>query len=257
MLTRQQNKMPTSGGGSSYNARFDELESKLDKILELNASTNTLLNSVVQRMDAFDGRMENLVGEMHDQGVKLDTQENRVSKLERKMQLATDYIDQLENRHRQNNLRLLNVPEREERDLPMITFLVKTLKEKWSLTLKEEDFERAHRVGPIKDNAKHPRAIIFKLHHFQKKLQILKQAKGRQDGSNFRVVTDMSAQTRARRAEFWPLREQLHRLNVKTFLRHPATLCVEDGGTVMSFGSFEEAKVELQQKYPSIIKNNP
>lgn len=241
-----------SGGGPSYNARFDEIESELDKLLELNSSINTLLNAVVQRVDALDTRMETLMGEMHNQGVNLDSQEKRVLALEKKLQQATDYIDQLENRHCQNNLRLLNVLEREEKDMSMIIFLVKTFEEKWSLMLKEEDFERAHCVGPIKDNAKYPWAIIFRLHHYQEKLQILKLSRERQDGCNFRVVTDMSAQLRSRRTEFWPLREQLHRLKIKTYIRHPATLCVEDDGKVMSFSSLEEAKGELKRKHPSV-----
>lgn len=88
-----------------------------------------------------------------------------------------EYIDQLENRNRQNNLRLLNVPEGVEEDNQMIPFLIDIFEQKWSLDVKEEDFERAHRVGIRKETAKHPRAIIFKLHHFQKKLEILKGSK--------------------------------------------------------------------------------
>ena len=249
MLTRQQTKKENV---ASYNARFDELETKLDKLLDLNTSMNTLLNSVVQRVDALDTRTEMLTGEIHEQGIKLNSQENRVSELEEKLQQAFEYIDQLENRHRQNNLKLLNVPEGEEKDMSMITFLIKIFEEKWGLKLKEEDFDRAHRVGPLRDNAQYPRAIIFKLHQYQKKLHILKVAKGRLNGSSLRVVTDISAQLRSKRAAFWPVREQLHRLNIKTFMRHPAILCVEDGGKMTSFKSLEEAKEELKRKYPSV-----
>ena len=56
-----------------------------------------------------------------------------------------DVIDQLENRHRQNDLRLLNVPEKEESGSTMIDFLVKTYMEKWKLLHVADDFERAHR----------------------------------------------------------------------------------------------------------------
>ena len=116
-------------------------------------------------------------------------------------------------------MRILNVPEKEEKDLSMIPSLIKLFEEKWSLTLKEEDFERAHHVGVIKDNTKYPRAIIFKLHHYQKKLEILKITRGSQVGCNFKVVTDMSIQLCRKRAELWLLREQLHRLNLKTYIR--------------------------------------
>lgn len=145
--------------------------------------------------------MEAQTGEMHNQGVKLDSQEKRVAELEDKLQQTMEYIDQLKNRHRQNNLRILNVPEKKEQDQPMIRFLIKLFEEKWSLTLKEEDFERAHRVGVIKVNAKYPWAIIFKLHHYHKKLEILKKTRGGQEGCNFKVVMDMSTQLCRKRAE--------------------------------------------------------
>lgn len=75
-------------------------------------------------------------------------------------------------RHRKNNLRLLNVLEGDEKDLFLMicsfmpSYLVKTLAEKWNLKLKEEDFEKTHRIGPAKDTSKYSHAIIFKLHHF-------------------------------------------------------------------------------------------
>lgn len=249
MQTRSQAEMQ---GPTSFNARFDELETRQGKLLELSTSNNTLLNSVVRRVDKIDTRTEVLTGELHDQGVKLDLQEKRVAELEGKLQQSMEYIDQLENQHRQNNLRMLNVPEKEEKDQPMIHFLIKLFEEKWSLTLKEQDFERAHRVGVIKDNVKHPRAIIFKLHHYHKKLEIWKKTRGGQEGCNFKVVMDMLIQLRRKRAEMWPLREQLHRLNLKTYIWHPAILCVDDGGRVKSFKTLEEAKEELKHTYTSI-----
>lgn len=96
------------------------------------------------------------------------------------------------------------------------------------LSKRRMDFERVHRVGVIKDNVKHPRAITFELHHHHKKLEIWKKTRGGQEGCNFKEVTDISIQLRKKRAETWPLREQLHRLNLKTYIRHPTILCVDE-----------------------------
>lgn len=235
-----------------YNARFDALDSKLNKLLDVNTSTNTLLDSAIKRIEALENRFERTLAEVHDCAVSVEAQENRTGALEKKLQEALDRIDQLESRHRQNNLRLINVPEGNEKDLPMSSFIIKILAERWNLKLKEDDFERAHRVGPMREAAKYPRAIIFKMHHFQKKLYIWRGSRGPRDGSNVRVVPDMSTSVREKRREFWPLRDQLHQMNIKTFLKYPATLHVEDGDTVTSFTTPEKAKVELQKKYPSI-----
>lgn len=151
--TRQQRQKMAGAGetveaGIDYNARFDGLESKLNKLLQVNTSTNILLDSAVKRIEALETRFESAMAEVHDYGVLVEAQVSRTGALEKKLQDALDHIDQLENRHRQNSLRLLNVLEGSEKDLPMSAFLVKTFAEKWKLELKEEDFERAHRVGP-------------------------------------------------------------------------------------------------------------
>lgn len=53
-------EMPTNA------ARFDELENKLDKLLEMHKDTNTLISSLVKRVDSLDHRMEVFTGEIHD-----------------------------------------------------------------------------------------------------------------------------------------------------------------------------------------------
>lgn len=243
--------LPARQTNTSMNTRL-EIDAKLDKILESNISTKHLLDTLLQRVNSLDEHVETLTGKTHDNEVGIEAQKTRVTELEKKLDQAMEYINQLENRNRQNNLRLLNVPEGQEEDNKMIPFLIDIFQQKWSLDLKEEDFERAHRVGIRKETAKHPRAIIFKLHHFQKKLEILKGSKKKSDGCVFRVVPDMSAQLRTRRAAFWALREQLHQQKIKTFFRGPATLCVDDGETVVNFGTLEEAKKELKRQYPTI-----
>lgn len=137
--------------------------------------------------------------------------------------------------------------------MSMLIFLVKRLAEKWKVELKDKDFEWAHRLGPVRDSSKYSRAVIFKLHHYQKRLHIWRETRRQQEDGNPRVVPDMSGVQREKRKAFWPLREQLHQQGVKTFLKYPATMHVEDGEQVKQvFTSPEKAKLELQKKYPSI-----
>lgn len=133
---------------------------------------NTLSSSVAQQVDALDKKTETLMGNMHEQVVKQDSHQRCITELENKLQLAMDYIDQ--NRHSQHNLRLLNVPESLEGNVGMIGFLVKLLHKEWKVKVKEEDFENAPRLGPLKENVRFPCTIIFKMHHLQKKILTLK-----------------------------------------------------------------------------------
>ncbi len=81
---------------------------------------------------------------MHEQVVKQEAHQRHIIEPENKLQLAMDYIDKLENRHHQNNLRLLKVPESLEENVGMFAFLVKLLDKEWKIKVKEEDFESAH-----------------------------------------------------------------------------------------------------------------
>lgn len=236
----------------SLGVKLNDLTSKMDKLVDLSTANNTLLNSVVKRVEGPETNVEINADALHDTEGKLNSQDERVSHLENKLQRAMEMIDQLENRHRQNNLRLLNVPEKEESGRQMIAFLVKFFKEKWDLQLEENDFERAHRLGLIRDNQRYPRSIILKLHHFQKKQLILNSCRTSPNDCDFRVVPDISAQLQARRAEFWPLRKQLHQLGLKTYFWYPAVLWVEGGGEKKSFNSLDQALEQLKRNYPLI-----
>lgn len=232
----------------------EETQSKLDKLLAFQSLANSMLNTVVTRIDSMERNLEVLTSDLHGQGTKLDQQEKRITELERKLQQAMDDVDQLENRHRQNNLRLLNLPEGEEKD-DMTAYLVSILSEKWNLLMKKEDFERAHRVGIKKSDAKFPRTVVFKVHHYQKKVEILRavgKAGPRVGDQTVRIVQDMSIQLRRKRSEFWPLIQQLRKLQINHQLRQ-ATLHVWDGGHKMAFSSPEKAKEELRKSFSSII----
>ena len=70
MHTRSQTgEMPASNA-----QRFDDLESKLDKLLELQTATNTLMSSLTTRVDSIDNKLEKVDGEAHEHATQLSTQ---------------------------------------------------------------------------------------------------------------------------------------------------------------------------------------
>ncbi len=71
---------------------------------------------------------------------------------------------------------------------------------------------------PFKENACFPCTIILKLNHLQKKILILEAVRERGESSElpkYRITLDISTQLRRKWGAFWPLREQLHKLDIK------------------------------------------
>lgn len=255
MNTRSSNKpaMPTNA------ARFDDLESKLDKLLEMQTAANTLMASLVKRLDSSDLKVEVITGEVHQHGVQLEDQQTTIEALKKELAQAADHIDILENRQREKNLNILDVPEQSEKTLGMIPFLVNLFETEWGLKLVEMDFEKAHRLGSLKSTR--PRAIIFRVQHFQTRSKILQAVKERrskkqdseEDSSKYptyRIIPDSSALVRKKRDAFWPLRERLHKLDITTRIKFPATLVVVDGEDQWMFSTVEEAETEMNKRYP-------
>ena len=223
---------------------------KLDLILEK-------LGRMETRMDSFEHSAGVMRGDIFNNASRIDELEEKLTETEEKLDQALDELDQLNNRHRENNCRLLNVDEGAEEALGIFPFLVNFMKEECDLELKEKDFEKAHRLGRQREDQKYPRAIIFKMNHFQKKLAILKATKDTLKEGKYRIVPDMSDRLRRRRNDFWPLREQLHAMEIKTFFKGPATLHVEDGERVLKFDTLAAAKKRLKRSYPGLKWGKP
>ena len=204
--------MPTSNA-----ARFDELENKLDTLLEMHSTTNALITTLVTRVDSIEQKFESVSGDLHDQAIRIDNHQELIAKLQKNLDHAMEHIDTLENRQREKNLKLLAVAENLEDNSGLIPFLIQLLEIEWGIKLKSTDLEKAHRLGRLDKASRNPRPIIFSVSNFQTKLQILKDgtkrwANGREP-SKYRIVPDISQQLRKKRDAFWPLREQLHKLN--------------------------------------------
>lgn len=163
MNIRSSNKpeMPTNA------PRFDDLESKLDKPLEMQTTANTLLASLLKRLHSSDLKAEVITGEVRQHGVQLEDQQATLEALTKELAEAAGHIDILENRQREKNLKILDISEQSEKTHGMIPFLVNLFETEWGLKLVEMDFEKAHRLGSLKSSR--PRANIFRVQHFQTK----------------------------------------------------------------------------------------
>lgn len=65
-------------------ARFDDWKSKLDKLLTLQASTNTIVSSLSTRVDSIDHKLGVINGELHTHATQLSAQQKLIDELQKK-----------------------------------------------------------------------------------------------------------------------------------------------------------------------------
>ena len=83
--------------------------------------------------------MESYRGEINDHTVKLDNQQGYITELRKNLDQAMEYINLPENRQREKNLKLLDVPGWLGKGTEIIPFLGKLLNTEWGLSLSEAD----------------------------------------------------------------------------------------------------------------------
>uniref|UniRef100_A0A3Q1C1U7 L1 transposable element RRM domain-containing protein n=1 Tax=Amphiprion ocellaris TaxID=80972 RepID=A0A3Q1C1U7_AMPOC len=177
-------------------------------------------------------------------------------------------VDDLENRSRRSNLRLVGLPEFKEQG-DMCAFL-----EKWILkTLGQDNFpqppviERAHRVGgPIRGHAPgsrestaRPRAVVMKFLNFADKVRVIQAARKKGnifvDNNKVMFFPDLSSDLLKRRKVFDPVRKELASHSIRGLrygIIYPATLLVTVRGRRHTFDTKSGAETFL---YPTRTDN--
>ena len=139
-------------------------------------------------------------------------------------------VDDLENRSRRLNLRVVGIPERVEGSNP-VAFITHFLEEifgekKFSTPL----LARAHRLGPAKSEAngnQRPRVFIVAFHNFQDKQRIIVQRRQREmefRGNSVSPGWDVSAELGRKQAAFMEVKALLYAKRVNFRMVYPARL---------------------------------
>lgn len=196
-----------------------------------------------QSVLALVARMDSVMSEQREQKRAINDHSSQLETMEKK-------LAELEDRSRQNNIRLVGLPEGIEGGDP-IGFIQKAIKD-WfpSLANSEIEVERAHRIyRAAKDPRNSPRVFIFKLLRYQDRQRLLKASRSHgpisSSGSTLRFFVDYSAFTSRRRMSFAPIQKSLRAAGVESFLIYPAQLKVTAAGTVHLFSSPQEAEALL------------
>lgn len=145
-------------------------------------------------------------------------------------------LDDLENRSRRCNIRIVGLPEGSEGTNPVAFFrtwlpeLVKVSFKSGSVKL-----DRCHRALTCRPlPGQRPRAVIVKLHSYQDKVLIMQAARKAQslvyNGAPIMIFEDFSIAVVRKRQEFYPVKQQLKEKGIPFAMLYPAVLRVSHGG---------------------------
>lgn len=167
-------------------------------------------------------------------------------------------LDEMENRSRRDNVRLIGLPERSEGANP-IAFLEKWLGE----LIGKESFSasfsiiRAHRI-PFRAPSEggHPRPLLLRFLNYQDKVTLLRKIREAGEvffkGAKISFYSDFSPDLQRRRAEFTQAKRNLQKFKLPYALLYPARLRVAALGETLFFNSPAEVEKWLKDNREKI-----
>ncbi|XP_075315187.1 uncharacterized protein l1td1 [Odontesthes bonariensis] len=160
-----------------------------------------------------------------------------LEQLEKANAVLASKADDLENRSRRQNLRIVGLPEGTEGSLPL-DFVSQLLQAVIGDDIfpKPPELDRAQRTpAPKPTQGQRSRALIVRFHRFQDKERVLCWARSQKGDIKFndnRILffPDFSAALARRRAAFRDIKAKLYKDGIVFALRHPARLCITIDG---------------------------
>lgn len=224
-------------------------------------SCNASLAALTQHMGDLKNDMGHVRQDLRKINERVKEAEERISRVEDQLPTLSQTVkthtqqinslllkvDDLENRSRRSNLRLVGVPEKEEGRDPVAYF------ERWLLEVVGRNIlssffaiERAHRVpARAPPPGAPPRPILMKLLNFRDRDAILRAAREKGDftiqGHKVSLYPDFSNEIQKRRMQFLDVKKRLRNVGVPYAMQYPAKLRVVALGSTHFFDSPVEA----------------
>ncbi|KAG9266222.1 LINE-1 type transposase domain-containing protein 1 [Astyanax mexicanus] len=174
--------------------------------------------------------------------------ESKLMELLKENVTLTSKVDDLENRSRRQNLRIIGLPEGSEGQSPS-TFISQLLVEIMGEEIfpQPPELDRAHRALVAKPaQGERPRAVIVRFHRFQEKERALRWAREHPStmyqGKKILFFPDMSSSLARRRAAFKGIKAKMYKDGVAFALLYPARLRITIGGKHSFFETPAEAE---------------
>lgn len=220
---------------TDFKTSFATLEVRLDKI-------QSTITEYGQRVDSLESHVE-----LQDQRIQA-LEESCVALAASNTKLTAKVID-LESRSRRNNIRIIGLPESIEGPRPTSFFadlLTEVLGDQ--ILQSPPELDRAHRTLTAKPQpGSRPRPVIIRLHRYQIKEQIIREARKNRGklqyrGSPIQIFEDYTPEVAEERAKYRAVMAELYNLALRPALLFPARLQITlENGAKKRFASPEEA----------------
>lgn len=191
--------------------------SKLDGVL-------TAINDIKKDIHDFGGRLTEAEQRISTAEDNIDAVQKNVRAHGSQIELLSSRLDDLENRHRRNNLWLVNLPEKAE-GTNAVKFLEEWLLEVFGTSLPSPVIiERAHRIGrPPAAEQRYPRVLIMKFLNFCDRQRVIEAARKMKtvlyQQHKVMFFPDFSMEVRKQRRQFDSVKKRLQELNIDYRLR--------------------------------------
>uniref|UniRef100_K7E5L0 L1 transposable element RRM domain-containing protein n=1 Tax=Monodelphis domestica TaxID=13616 RepID=K7E5L0_MONDO len=182
-------------------------------------------------------------------------QNKKNEKIEENVKHLIHKTDDLENRSRRDNLRIIGLPEDHDKRKILDIILEEIIQENCPKILEQEgkvEIERIHRSPPVFNPQRTtPRNVIAKLKNNQMKEQILQAAKKkpfRYHGNTVRITQDLSASTLKDRKVRNMIFRKARELSLQPRIKYPSKLTIFLQGKVWSFNTREEFQAFINKR---------
>lgn len=237
----------------SVGARLDTINGALKEIKESVTSVEGCLSALANRVTDLEKRVEEAeerISTAEDSHGAYGTSIAAIEKTVVRLQLK---IDDLENRGRRKNLKIINLPEKAEGNTLLADFLQTILPTLVGLPADYPplEIERAHRaLAPAPAPDKPPRSVLARFLRYSQREDVLRAAMKKRNinhgGFQLRFYPDLSAEILRRRREFDTVGKALARHNKYRGFAYPARLrCLHDG-QIRLFDTPESAAAFLE-----------
>lgn len=226
----------------------ESLEKALDPIQKHLAENGNILRSLKEQADIHAKKFSTVFNQIDSIHANLRKNEKETSACSAEVTKLQKKLDDLEDRSRRNNVRLVGLPTGAEGKDPR-SYLQKMLPT-WIPQLGSEPLEidRAHRI--FSNSTARPRTMIFRLLRYTDRQAILEGARKAKptlpDGTQLQFFADYGPGTMNERQKYKEIRAKLWQRKIDAYLIYPAILKVNYKGMKMSFNSAEEARENLK-----------
>uniref|UniRef100_F7F345 L1 transposable element RRM domain-containing protein n=1 Tax=Monodelphis domestica TaxID=13616 RepID=F7F345_MONDO len=202
----------------------DDLQRKSNQKEKDNQKTKDEIQSLrtrIQQLESSDLTRQ--------QGTIKQNQKNE--KIEGNMKHLIHKTEDLENRSRRDNLRIIGLPEDHDKRKSLDIILQEIIKENCSNILEQEgkvEIDRIHRSPPVLNpQLTTPRNVIAKFKNYQTKEKLLQAAKKKSfgyHGTTVRIIQDLAASTLKKRKEWNMIFRKARELGLQPRINYPAKL---------------------------------